>query len=97
VRGFGLSEHGSVELAVKTDGTLLGWGAANAGCIGNGQSLGSETPVAIGSGYASVALVDDSVLAVKTDGTLWAFGQNQSGQLGLGTTTAELSPTEVKP
>jgi alpha-tubulin suppressor-like RCC1 family protein len=90
-------EHGSVELAVKTDGTLLGWGAANAGYIGNGQSLGSETPVAIGSGYASVAVGDDSVLAVKTDGTLWAFGQNQSGQLGLGTTTAELSPTEVKP
>ncbi len=72
--------------AIKTDGTLWGWGANRNGQLGvaGAPSYSASTPLLIGSGYKEVASGDDYALAVKTDGTLWGWGANGGGQLGGG-------------
>ena len=77
-------------LAIKSDGTLWGWGQNLYGQLGDGSSARwQSTPVpsvpgkdwkqaAVGRGGHSVAL--------KKDGTLWAWGNNWAGQLGIGRT-----------
>ena len=79
-------------LAVKTDGTVWGWGSnyygnTHTGVLGlPANSYGTPTPVQIGgiTGVASVAAGGTHVVAVKTDGTVWTWGSDQFGQLGDG-------------
>jgi hypothetical protein len=76
-----------VSYALKSDGTVFGWGFAYGGKLGDGTT-GSvvtspiELPalkntVAFGSGTGST-------VAVKQDGTVWSFGHNLFGRLGRG-------------
>jgi alpha-tubulin suppressor-like RCC1 family protein len=74
-------------VAVKTDGTLWGWGSNYLGQLGDGTTTPRPSPVQVGSGFASVAAGRQHTVAMKTDGTLWAWGDNAAGQLGVGTTT----------
>ena len=79
-------------LAVKTDGTVWGWGANAMGTppTGGGGVLGSQnisstsTPVQLAglSNVTSVAAGGYHAVALKTDGTLASWGDNQFGQLG---------------
>lgn len=83
-------------MALKTDGTLWGWGKNSAGEVGNGIATACLSPVQIGgANWASVSAGDSYTLAVKTDGTLWAWGNNGYGQLGDGTTTYRPSPVQI--
>ena len=78
-------------LAVKTDGSLWGWGYQYSGELGQGTvidyylspvRIGSDSDwstVACGSSYG-----DDFSLATKTSGKLYAWGGNFRGQLGGG-------------
>ena len=84
----------SYTVAIKTDSTLWAWGANKFGQLGDGTDGGGfwgnnsgdkNTPVQIGTGWASVSADHESTLAIKTNGTLWAWGSNSSGQLGDGT------------
>jgi len=73
-------------VAIKTDGTLWTWGSNDYGQLGigtSGEETGRNSPVQIGTGYASVSAGRAHTLAIKTDGTLWAWGR---GPLGDGTT-----------
>lgn len=86
-------------LAIKTDGTLWGWGYNNYGQVGNG-STGSgvfSIPVQIGTAtdWKKVSTGSDHTLALKTDGTLWGWGANYRGQLGDGTTINKTVPTRL--
>ncbi len=85
-------------LVLLADGTVRGFGANNAGQLGDGTS-GTDrlTPVAVSSltSVAGVSAGGSFSLAVKTDGTAWSWGTNTSGQLGTGTTTARTTPGAV--
>lgn len=85
--------------AIKSDGTLWGWGQndnyqISAQTLNDGNT--SAIPVQIGtdSNWAQVKCSRYHVLALKTDGTLWAWGHNGM-ELGLGTTTEVAEPTQV--
>lgn len=89
-------------IAVKTDGTLWGWGKRDQGQVGNntqanGGGTGISSPVQIGAltNWASVFCGYDHAGAVKTDGTLWCWGKNSTGQLGVGSTINRSSPVQV--
>lgn len=84
-------------LAVKTDGTLWGWGANAKGQIGDGTTANKSLPIQIGkeANWAEAAAGDIISVAVKTDGTLWAWGYNQDGELGDGTTVNRSAPIQI--
>ena len=84
-------------LAVKTDGTLWGWGYNGLGELGLGDITNRSSPAQIGAltAWATVSAGYSHSLAVKTDGTLWSWGNNYFGPLGLGTTVDKSSPNQV--
>ena len=72
-------------VAIKTDGTLWGWGRNNSGQLGNnaiGNVLTPITTFAGGSNWKQVSCGNDHTTAIKTDGTLWTWGSSQFLQLG---------------
>ena len=82
-------------LAIKTDGTLWGWGWNNNGQLGDntqGHKSSPVTTIAGGTNWKQVEGGYGHTAAVKTDGTLWTWGYNNNGQLGDNTTVAKLSP-----
>jgi alpha-tubulin suppressor-like RCC1 family protein len=74
-------------LAIKSDGTLWGWGVNWGGQLGDGTTENKTVPTQIGtdSHWATVVAGGWHSLALKDDGTLWAWGINSNGQLGNGT------------
>jgi alpha-tubulin suppressor-like RCC1 family protein len=71
--------------AIKTDGTLWGWGANSNGQLGTNDSGGKNTPVTTFSGgtnWRQVSCGDNHTAAIKTDGTLWIWGRGAYGRLG---------------
>jgi alpha-tubulin suppressor-like RCC1 family protein len=87
--------------AVKTDGTLWGWGLnSEYGQVGNNSLSNVNSPVQIGSltNWADLATSPGNnqfIHAVKTDGTLWAWGRNIFGTLGDGSSTYRSSPVQI--
>jgi len=85
-------------LALKTDGTLWGWGRNGWGAATQERTntkvleptrLGSDsnwTHIAVGVGHC---------LALKNDGSLWTWGRNDRGQLGTGDTNNQFTFTQV--
>ncbi len=77
-------------VALKTDGTLWGWGGdvGTRGAFGVVANLGGaySTPVQLGSdtNWKFVKAGRLTSFALKNDGTMWAAGINSSGQLGFG-------------
>lgn len=82
--------------AIKTDGTLWGWGRNTVGTIGDGTANDRSSPVQVGAltNWLSVNGFYYTTVAVKTDGTLWAWGNN-GGRLGNNSTTTEYSPIQI--
>jgi hypothetical protein len=79
-------------MAIKTDGTLWGWGSNIWGNLGiNSSGNYFSAPVQVGSltSWKQVATGGGSpgsfswTLAIQTTGTLWAWGSNSIGQLGI--------------
>jgi alpha-tubulin suppressor-like RCC1 family protein len=90
----------SHNLALKSDGTVWGWGHNYYGELGDGTYMTSIlTPKQIStsllSGVIAIAMGNYHSLALKSDGTVWAWGANYLGQLGDGTTTASLVPKQI--
>ncbi|HKO95920.1 MAG TPA: S8 family serine peptidase [Pyrinomonadaceae bacterium] len=85
-------------LAVKTDGSLWGWGGNLSSVLGLPSStFSSPTPVQI-AGVSNVAAVTAGslhVVALKTDGTLISWGNNSSGQLGDNNGPSSSTPRAV--
>jgi alpha-tubulin suppressor-like RCC1 family protein len=74
--------------AIKSDGTLWGWGSNDVGQIVTGTGRNNiNVPTQIGSDgdWATVSTGWYHVMAIKTNGTLWSWGSNDYGQLGNGT------------
>ncbi len=83
-------------VAIKSDGTLWGWGDNRDGELGDGTTNSTLTPVQEStlSSWKSTSAGDKYTAAIKSDGTLWAWGYNNIGQLGDGTKTNRYSPTQ---
>ncbi len=86
-------------LAVKQDGTVIGWGSDSYGQLGNNSALDDQsTPVAVSgtSGIVAIAAGGYHSLALKSDGTLLSWGYDVYGQLGDGGTNAsQATPVAV--
>ena len=84
-------------MAIKTDGTLWGWGRNYYSELGIGNSIAYSSPIQIGSltNWKQVSGGEYSFGATKTDGTLWTWGRNNYGQLGNGTTVDYSSPIQI--
>jgi alpha-tubulin suppressor-like RCC1 family protein len=83
--------------AIRTDGSLWGWGWNFNGELGDGTKIQRNSPVQIGTSHnwLQVASAEIHTLAIKSDGTLWAWGTNGHGQLGNGTTSYSHSPIQI--
>lgn len=85
-------------LAIKSDGTLWGWGQ-NGNLLGLGYfSVSENLPIQIGTAndWMTVSAGGNHALAVKTNGTLWSWGSGIFGQLGNGAfNSATFNVTQV--
>ncbi len=86
--------------AIKTDGTLWGWGQGSYGELGQGDTVHHSSPVQIGSetNWAIIGAAGYHWLAVKTDGTLWGCGFGNNGELAQGDNDNEArrsSPVQI--
>lgn len=82
--------------AIKTDGTLWGWGDNQSGQVGNNViDTDYSSPVQVGAltNWKQLASSVYNTFATKTDGTLWAWGDNMRYQLGIGSTDTFLKAT----
>ena len=89
---------GSTTLALKSDGTIWGWGENLHGQLGDGTlAYQRATPVRSvpGNDWKQVATAGPHSVALKRDGTVWSWGANRAGQLGDGTTNSSLVPVRV--
>jgi alpha-tubulin suppressor-like RCC1 family protein len=94
-------------LAIKTDGTLWGWGRGDGGQLGLGDQSSFTSPKQVGAlttwSKISAGVADplnasySSSAAIKNDGTLWTWGVNRYGQLGLNSRSnySNASPNQV--
>jgi RNA polymerase sigma factor (sigma-70 family) len=86
----------SENLAIKSDGTLWGWGENIYYQLGDGTRTTRPTPVPSVPGHDwKQTVTGNCSLALKNDGTLWAWGNNWAGQLGIGNTTATTNAVQV--
>ena len=87
-------------MAVKSDGTLWGWGDNTWGQVGVSSPATVTTPtqipqVATGTYWTDVFAAANHTIAVRNDGTLYVWGYNNYGQLGDGTIIVkELTPAD---
>jgi len=87
--------------ALKTDGTVWGWGENERGELGNGTTTahgtGLSSPVQFGaeSNWVKIHSVYRTTMAINSSGELWGCGSNRFGELGQGNTTNRCSPVQV--
>ena len=89
--------------AIKTDGTLWGWGCNNrspfapAGWLGDNCCLNRSSPVQEASSatnWYNISGARRVTLATKTDGTLWGWGCNGYNVIGAPTNICFSSPVQ---
>lgn len=93
-------------LALKADGTVWAWGHNYDGCLGDGTTTDSNSPIQVRdpgdpSGYLTgVVAVDAGAahgVALKADESVWAWGTNRAGQLGADSTAISIPyPVQVR-
>lgn len=83
--------------AIKTDGTLWGWGNGSLGQLGLNSTIYRSSPTQIGAStnWATVGASRYGAIAIKTDGSLWTWGYNGFGQLGTNDIVYRSSPVQV--
>lgn len=84
-------------IAIKTNGTLVGWGKNSDGQLGDGSTVNKNLPVLIGtsSNWAKISVGYNHTLAIKTDGTLWGWGNNAYGKIGVVSSGFVIVPTQI--
>lgn len=76
-------------LAIKSDGTLWGYGTNSHGSMGTGNEdiFKTLTQLNPDKNWKSVCSASQYSVGLKSDGTIWSTGANDFGQLGLGLST----------
>lgn len=89
-------------LALCSDGTIGAWGNDSYGQIGNGNNLGSSSPVIVTTTGALLGKLPSRIaagythnLALCTDGTVVSWGRNQTGQLGNNSISNATAPVSI--
>jgi len=73
------SVGGYFGLALKSDGSLWGWGSNVYGVLSSSTDVsGARTPIKVMDGISKVSAGSQSAIAVKTDGSLWGWGMDFS-------------------
>ncbi len=93
-----VASGGDHTIALKSDGTLWGWGSNSYGQLGEAPFRGRSYPARIGSDndWIAIAVGGYHTLALKSDGTLWGWGDNWYGQVGRGTEKDNVTaPTKI--
>jgi len=87
-------QHG---LAIKTDGTLWGWGYNAYSQLGDGTTTNRAEPILVSddTDWQMVSAGHYHSMGIKTDGTLWAWGNNSNGRFGDGTQTSRSTPYQI--
>jgi alpha-tubulin suppressor-like RCC1 family protein len=82
--------------AVRSDGTLFGWGLNSRGQLGDGSINEHSTPEQVLTGVSQVSAGQFHTLAIAgASHAVWAWGNNGGGQIGNGTENIALFPVEV--
>ena len=82
--------------AIRTDGTLWGWGFNNNGSLGQNNQTRYSSPVQIPGTWSKLGNNYWSMYGIKTDGTLWAWGSDSYGALGqLTRNVSQSSPVQI--
>lgn len=96
-----IGTRGYHALALKSDGTVYGWGWCGMGECGNNSTVTPQpSPVQVqGLSGSPVIAVEGGYqysVALKADKTVWGWGRNALGELGDGTVTSpRLVPQRV--
>lgn len=85
--------------AIRSDGTLWGWGAGSSGTLGNLSTVNRSSPVTVAGGFTDWTQVatggGSNGAAIRKNGTLWTWGINTSGRLGDNSVTSKSSPVSI--
>ncbi|WP_341283107.1 fibronectin type III domain-containing protein [Paenibacillus sp. FSL H8-0537] len=94
----GVAVGGVFSLALKSDGTVWGWGRNTQGQLGDGTITDRVTPVKVNglTGVKSIYAGVASSAAIKQDGSVWTWGGNTQGQLGDGTTVDRSTVVQMR-
>ena len=97
VSAGGNTFYSNFTLAVKSTGTLWGWGFNANNNLGDGTQTTRFSPVQIGTdtNWKQASAGTSHGMAIKTNGTLWGWGSALSHQLGNGATTTRTTPTQT--
>jgi alpha-tubulin suppressor-like RCC1 family protein len=92
-------------LALKSDGTVRGWGHNSYGQLGDGsgrdaatpvQTVDSTDPAGVLTGIVDVDAGQSHSVGLKVDGTVRAWGGGAFGQLGVGMAGGSYEPLQVE-
>ena len=84
-------------VALKTDGTLWGWGAQQFGTIGDNTTRSRSVPVQVGTAtnWTQIAANNHLTGAINADGELYMWGKGGYGATGQGDKINRSVPTQV--
>ncbi len=89
-------------LALKLNGSVLGWGSNNYAQVGDGFTLNRNRAMDVLSsngqpltGIQAVTAGEWHSMALSSGGAVLSWGRNSNGQLGDGTTTDRVVPTDT--
>lgn len=85
--------------AIKTDGTLWGWGYNGKGNLGDNTTVKKSSPIQIGSANTWVSMMtngsSESSGGILASGKLYTWGKNTHGALAQGDVINRSVPTQV--
>ena len=97
--GYGKIAGGNMsQFAIKTDGTLWGWGSGPGGYLGQNNTTEYSSPVQVGTNTNWNTLGNGfyaGMGSINTDGELYMWGYNNWGQLGHNNNTTYSSPLQI--
>ena len=84
-------------MAIKTNGTLWGWGGNGGGALGLNDRVYRSSPVQVGAltNWSKVSIFSNHCAAIKNDGTLWTWGSGNAGKTGQNDRVYRSSPVQV--